>query len=217
MSILKTAIILGSSGLVGSALLQQLLSDQDYSTIKLLVRKPSEIKHSKIEELIVDFKDINSYKHLVQGDILFSCMGTTLKNAKSKAAQYEVDFTYQYQTAKAAAENGVKTYVLISSIGASLNSSTFYLKMKGELEEVVKSLPFQQINIMRPGPLGGNRKEFRLGEVLSFPILKLFNAIGLFRKYRIIDVEIVARAMINSTKVNSNKINVFESEQMFTM
>lgn len=214
---MKTALILGSSGLVGSALLQQLLRDRDYSTIKLLVRKPSEIKHSKIEELIVDFKDINSYKHLVTGDILFSCMGTTLRNAKSKAAQHEVDFTYQYQTAKAAAENGVKTYVLISSIGASPNSSTFYLKMKGELEEAVKSLPFQQINIMRPGPLGGNRKEFRLGEVLSFPILKLFNAIGLFRKYRIIDVEIVAKAMINSTKVNSNKINVFESEQMFTM
>ncbi len=214
---MKTAIILGSSGIVGTALLQQLITDEAYSKIKILVRKPSEIKHPKIEEIIVDFKNINSYQHLVVGDILFSCMGTTLKNAKSKAAQYEVDFTYQFQTAKAAAENGVKTYVLISSIGASAKSSTFYLRMKGELEEAVKPLPFQQINIARPGPLGGNRKEFRISEVLSFPILKFFNGLGLFKKYRIIDVEIVAKAMMNSTKQNENKWNVFESEEMFTI
>ncbi len=214
---MKTAIILGSSGLVGAAILQQLINDDNYSKIKILVRKPSEIKHTKIEEIIVDFKNINSYQHLVVGDILFSCMGTTLKNAKSKAAQYEVDFTYQFQTAKAAAENGLKTYVLISSIGASAKSSTFYLRMKGELEEAVKHLPFQQINIMRPGPLGGNRKEFRISEVLSFPILKFFNGLGLFKKYRIIDAEIVAKAMMNSIKQNDNKLNVFESEQMFLM
>ena len=89
--------------------------------------------------------------------------------------------------------------------------------MKGELEEAVKPLPFQQINIMRPGPLGGNRKEFRISEALSFPILKFFNALGLFKKYRIIDVEIVAKAMINSIKQNENKLNVFESEKMFLM
>ncbi|MFZ9956523.1 MAG: NAD(P)H-binding protein [Flavobacteriales bacterium] len=214
---MKTAIILGSSGLVGTALLQQLIKDDSYSNIKILVRKPSEIKHSKIEEIIVDFKNIESYKQLVVGDILFSCMGTTLQNAKSKATQYEVDFTYQFQTAKAAAENGVKEYVLISSIGASAKSNNFYLRMKGELEEAVRSLPFKQINIMRPGPLGGNRKEFRLGEALSFPILKFFNALGLFKKYRIIDVEIVAKAMINSTKQNQNKWNIYESNEMFTM
>ncbi len=214
---MKTAIILGSSGLVGAALLQQLIKDDSYSKIKVLVRKPSEIKHPKIEEIIVDFKEIDSYKQLVIGDILFSCMGTTIKNAKSKAAQYEVDFTYQFQTAKAAAENGVKTYVLISSIGASAKSNNFYLRMKGELEEAVKPLPFQQINIMRPGPLGGNRKEFRISEALSFPILKFFNALGLFRKYRIIDVKIVAKAMINSIKQNENKLNVFESEEMFVI
>jgi uncharacterized protein YbjT (DUF2867 family) len=214
---MKTAIIIGASGLVGNALLQQLIKDDSYSKIKILVRKPSGVKHAKIEEIIVDFKNIDSYKQLVMGDILFSCMGTTLKNAKSKAAQYEVDFTYQFQTAKAAAENGVKEYVLISSIGASAESNNFYLRMKGELEEAVKPLPFEQINIMRPGPLGGNRKEFRLAEALSFPIIKALNAMGLFRKYRIIDVKIVAKAMINSTKKNDNKWNVFESEQMFLM
>jgi len=212
---MKTAIILGSSGLVGTALLQQLIKDEAYSKIKILVRKPSEITHPKIEQITVDFKNIDSYQHLVTGDILFSCMGTTRKNAKSKTAQYEVDYTYQYQTAKAAAENGVNSYVLVSSIGANAKSGNFYLKMKGELEEAVKALPFQQINIMRPGPLGGNRKEFRLVEALSFPIIKALNAIGLFKKYRIIDVEIVAKAMINSSKQNQNKCNVFESEEMF--
>ena len=122
------------------------------------------MQHAKLQERIVNFDAVPEWKALLTGDVLFSSLGTTLKQAGSKEAQYKVDFTYQYNIAKAAADNGVSQYVLVSSAGASPQSRIFYSRMKGELEEAVKTFSFPHITILQPGILQGERDEFRLGE-----------------------------------------------------
>ena len=116
---MKTAIVIGATGLVGSALTSQLLEHPEFSGVKVFVRRSTHLSHQKLREHIVDFDKIDDWKHLLQGDVLFSAMGTTLNKAGSKAAQYRIDYTYQYNVAAAAASNGVPAYVLISSAGAS--------------------------------------------------------------------------------------------------
>ena len=125
----KTAIIIGATGLVGNNLLQQLLLDNDFSSVKIFVRRATGISHSKLKEFIIDFDKLELSKSDISGDVLFSCMGTTLKQAGSKSMQYKVDFTYQYQFAKLADENGVPDYLLISAASSSSKSKIFYSRM----------------------------------------------------------------------------------------
>ncbi len=152
---MKTAIIVGASGLIGKSLVRKLLEDNRYKSVKVFVRRSINISNSKLAELIVDFDKITDWKNKITGDELYSAMGTTIKKAGSKEAQYKIDVTYQYEFAKAAAENGVKSYFLVSSSGANAKSKLFYMKIKGELEEKVKLLPFNKIRIFRPSLLLG--------------------------------------------------------------
>jgi uncharacterized protein YbjT (DUF2867 family) len=138
----KTAIVIGATGLVGSHLMRYLLEDDRYGLVKVFARRAVHLENAKLEKYIVDFERIESWRDEVTGDELFSALGTTRKQAGSKDAQYVVDFTYQYEVAKAAAENGVGTYVLVSSAGSDAGSRFFYTRMKGELEDAVRSLPF---------------------------------------------------------------------------
>jgi uncharacterized protein YbjT (DUF2867 family) len=154
---------------------------------------------------------------LVRGDILFSTLGTTLKQAGSKEAQYRVDFTYQHDAAKAAAENGVGTYVLVSSAGASSKSFVFYSKMKGELEAAVRKLPFKRIGIIRPGLLSGHRTEHRSGEKLAITVLNVLHHLPGLGGQKPIDVSIVARAMINACFSQREKVRVYELKQVFAL
>ena len=139
---MKTAVVIGATGLVGSELVALLLADSRFETVKVFVRRSTGRQHPKLEEHLVNFDAVETWKEQLTGDVLFSAMGTTLKQAGSKDAQYKIDYTYQYNVAKAAAENGVPQYVLISSAGASPKSRIFYSRMKGELEESVKKLTF---------------------------------------------------------------------------
>ncbi|MFT3753756.1 MAG: NAD(P)H-binding protein [Paludibacter sp.] len=154
---MKKAIVIGGTGLVGTQLIKQLTEDSNYSEIISLVRRPSGVFHPKLNEQVIDFDQPDSWKALVTGDVLFSTLGTTIAQAKTKAAQYKVDFTYQYNVAQIAAANGVSSYVLISSAGADSKSKVFYTNMKGELEDGVKLLPFKVTSIIRPGQLAGER------------------------------------------------------------
>lgn len=203
---MKKAIILGATGMVGAALLEQLLASDDYSEIVIFVRRKSGITHSKLTEYVVDFDRPEDWKALVSGDVLFSALGTTLAVAGSKENQYKVDFTYQYVFAKTAFENGVSDYVLVSSAGASAKAATFYLKMKGELDEAVQQLKFRSVSILRPGQLYGNRKENRVAEKMAIQFMFGLNKIGLFRKYRPIHASEVARAMQKMALEQKNQI-----------
>ena len=130
----KTAIVIGATGLVGQELVKQLIATDEYSKIKLFVRKSIHFDSSKIEIHQVNFDQINDWKDTINGDTIFCCLGTTLKKAKTKEVQFKIDHTYTLLTVKAALINGCKTVVLVSSLGANLKSSNFYLATKGQLE-----------------------------------------------------------------------------------
>ncbi|OIP00396.1 MAG: hypothetical protein AUJ98_07565 [Bacteroidetes bacterium CG2_30_33_31] len=219
MTIKRNAIVLGATGLVGRKLVELLVNDESFSNIKLIVRRNSGFSHPKIQEEIVDFNNINSYKSILNGDILFSCMGTTLKQAGGKKEQYKVDFTYQYEVAKAASENRVADYVLVSSASASYKSNFFYTKTKGELEEAIKKLPFIHINIIRPSVLMGKREQSRAGEIFGANLINfLGKLIPPLKKYRGIKAEEVALALINSQKLASdNKLQIYELAEVFEL
>ena len=192
----KVANIIGSTGLVGHQLLIQLLDHPEFEKVRIFVRRASGISHPKLEEQIIDFDFPESWKHLVKGDVLFSTLGTTIKTAKTKENQYRVDFTYQYEFAKVASENGVSAYLLVSSLGANPKSSVFYSRMKGELEDAVAKLPFRKLVIIRPSILDGDRQEKRAGEKVGL-ILSRFVTRFILKVYKPTPVNLLASKMIS--------------------
>jgi len=214
---MKKAIVIGATGMVGTQLIQLLINNDEYSEIVSLVRRASGVKNPKLNEQIINFDQPEEWRNYVKGDVLFSCLGTTIKQAKTKKEQYKVDFTYQYITAKFAAENKTEQYVLISSAGAKSNSKTFYLKMKGELEDIVHSLPFEYISILKPGLLVGSRIRIRFGEKIGYLILKGLNKLGLFKRYKPIQAENVAKAMIMAVNVKINCVYALDEVYKLTV
>ncbi len=207
------AIVLGATGMVGAALLKQLLASDEYTSVSIFVRRPTHLKHAKLTEFVVDFDNIDSWKNLIQGDVLFSSLGTTLAVAGSKANQFKVDYTYQYEMAKTASENAVKSLVLVSSAGAKATSGNFYLSMKGKLDDAVRQLPFETVNILRPGQLYGDRQQKRTMEKAAVKLMFLINRIGLLGKYRPIHANEVANAMLRV--VRSQKSGVYTLDELF--
>ena len=197
---MKKAIVIGATGMVGSQLIQLLIENKEYSEIVSLVRRESGVKDPKLKEYIINFDEPEKWSNYVTGDVLFSALGTTIGQAKTKAAQYKVDVTYQLTVAQIAAKNGIPLYVLISAAGANPKSNNFYLKMKGELEKSIHTLPFETISILRPGLLAGNRIQNRPTEKISFIILNALNKLGLFKRYRPIQASLVAEAMDKASK-----------------
>lgn len=197
------ALIIGATGATGKNLVQQLLNDPDYTAVDVFVRKPLGIFNAKLNIHVVNFNEPDQWKNLVTGDVAFSCLGTTLKDAGSKDAQWKVDYDYQYNFAKAAKENNVEDFILVSAYGADSKSKIFYSRMKGELENAVRQLHFNKITIFKPGML--ERKDsVRNGEVLGGRIIKFANKIGLLESHKPLPTEVLAKAMINSSKIKSN-------------
>lgn len=192
---MKTAIIIGATGLVGSTLVKQLLESQAYSKIVLLLRKPLNISHSKLIQEVIDFDKLDASK--IVGDDLFCAMGTTLKKAGSKEAQYKIDCTYPYEIGKIAKANGVKQFILVSAVGANFDSSNFYLRTKGDLEKKIQSLNFHNFVSVRPSMLLGNREEHRLGEKIGTVLSNILSPLlfGSLRKYHGVEASDVAKSM----------------------
>ena len=214
---MKTALLIGATGLVGSALTGLLLEDNRFDKLKIFARRTTGIQHAKLEEYLVDFDKIEDWKQLLTGDVLFSTMGTTLNKAGSKEAQYKIDFTYQYEVAKAAVANGAGQYVLVSSAGASARSRFFYPRIKGELEEAVKTFSKAHIHVLQPGILSGGRKEFRLGERIGVGLLSVLHHIPGLKKYRPVRAQTVARAMINASFRQHEKVEAWAFEKVFDL
>ena len=212
---MKKAIVIGATGMVGTQLIELLLKSENYSEIISFVRRPSSVSHPKLNEQIVDFDKPEKWSDLIVGDVLFSTMGTTLAKAKNKDAQFNVDYNYQYWVANFAAKNGVPNYVLVSSAGANSKSSAFYMKMKGQLEDTVKTLPFKVISILQPGQLAGDRTEKRLGEKIGLSVMYGLNKIGLFERYKPIQGIEVAQAMINAAE--KTKSETYALDKVFEL
>ncbi len=193
------AIIIGATGATGSDLLQLLLNDSDYEQIDIFVRRAPNFAHPKLKSHIVDFDSIASWKQLIKGDILFSCLGTTLKAAGSKDNQFTVDYTYQYEFAKAAKENQVAQYVLVSSAFSSSKSPFFYTKIKGKLEDDVKLLGFSKLIIFN-APMLLRKGTDRLSEKITIRIFNFLSRIGIGKKHQPLPTEQLAKAMLQSVK-----------------
>jgi uncharacterized protein YbjT (DUF2867 family) len=198
-------------------LVDQLLNDDRFSTIRIFVRRSIGRQHPNLQEHVISFDKPEDWRDLVTGDVLFSTLGTTLKHAGSKEAQYKVDFTYQYQFAQIAAGNGVTSYVLVSSAGANEKASFFYMRMKGELDGAVQKLPFERTRIIRPGMLIGDRQQIRMGEKIGAAALGLLNRFGILKSQRPIDAAIVAKAMISAAMDMEQGSKIYTLEEVFQL
>jgi len=172
------ALVIGATGATGKDLVNQLCQDSDFDEIDIFVRRRSDFHHEKVKAHLVDFDHPEEWKHLVKGDVAFSCLGTTLKSAGSKENQKVIDYDYQFNFAKAAKENNVQDYILVSAYGANPDSKIFYSRIKGELEEAVKNLKFEKTTIFRPGMLERKNTD-RNGEVFGLKTIKFLNKFGL--------------------------------------
>lgn len=214
---MRTAIVIGATGLVGMQLVKLLLRDTRFENVKIFVRRSSGVVHGKLEEHVVDFDDIDSWKKQLTGDVLYSALGSTLRKAGSKEEQYKIDYTYQYKIAKIAANNDVKEYVLISAAGSHPDARVFYSRMKGELERDIQKLPFETIHIIRPGILTGIRPDARAAERIGAGVMRLLSVIPGLQGWKPIKGEEVAQAMINATFRHVVGIHTYSTDQVFKL
>jgi uncharacterized protein YbjT (DUF2867 family) len=211
----KTALLFGASGLVGNHLLNQLISNNNYSKIKLFVRSTIDISDPKIEIIQTDFNNLENHKEDIIGDDCFFCIGTTKKNSPDKNEYRRVELDVPKEIAQIAKSNSVNSFVFVSSGYADPKSSGDYLKFKGEVEEELKKLNFPKLGIMRPSFLLGDRKEKRVGEKIGIFVFKLLSPLflGPLKKMKPIHSATVAKAMIAITQNDSSK-TIFESNEI---
>lgn len=200
------AIIIGATGLVGNLILKEVISDNDFSEVRIFVRKSTGIINPKLKEIISPMNDISALSSEIQGDVLFNALGTTIKKAGSKEEQQRIDRDLPVAFAKIAAENGVKMMINVSSVGASLKGG-FYLKTKAEMENGTMKFFPKSVFHFRPGLLAGNRKEFRFAEKIASGVMKIIDPImiGSLKKYRSMPVEKLAKAMVRLSKNPAGK------------
>ena len=201
------ALVIGATGAVGKDLVQLLLADDSFERVDIFVRREVKISSAKLIVHVVDFDHPETWADQLKGNVLFSCMGTTIKAAGSQEAQWKVDYTYQYEAAKTAKANGVNTYVLVSSVGANAKSKIFYTRMKGALDDAVQELGFKGCFILRPPSLIRKGSD-RFGEKVGIVALKAFNAIGLLRKYTPMPTEVLAATMIDLAKSGRQGVEI---------
>lgn len=210
------ALIIGATGATGSALLTQLLADEKFSQVSIFVRKPVAVKHEKLIVHVIDFDKIDDYHDKMTGDVLFCCLGTTLKDAGSQDAQWKIDYTYQYEFAKLAKHGGIKHLVLVSSAFADAKARGFYVRMKGQLEQDVMALGFERLSIFRPPSLIRPNTD-RLSEKIALPIIKTLNAIGLIKNMRPMAVETLAGVLITAAKHPPTDVQILEAKDIWQM
>lgn len=211
----KVAIVLGATGLVGSALVNHLSACPEFKKIYALTRRPVNFPMANVKNHIIDFDDLNKDQDAFRGDILFSCLGTTKKKAGSIAAQRKVDVQYQFDAAKLAAANAVQHYLLVSSSGANAKSYHPYLNMKGVLEDKIKQLDFKRISIFQPSLLLGNRPETRFGEHVAGIVLPVVCRLPGFKKFRPISGQQVAKKMVSVSLQPGPRLEFFKTDQIF--
>lgn len=215
----QTAVVIGATGLTGSHLVTLLLHDDRFSKVKVLLRTPSLKQRPGLEPIIVDFNDEEGLAQALTGDALFCCIGTTIRQAGSQQKFREVDFDIPVRCATIARRQGMKQFLLMSSIGASAISKNFYLRTKGETENAVMALAFPGYHIFRPSVLVGLRKDFRLGEWFGYILTGLFYflLLGKWKKYRSIKASNVALGMLYAAANKPDGAHIYESDKIREM
>lgn len=209
------AVLIGVTGMVGNYLLEELLADPWFDSVRVLVRRPYEPTHPKLEKMLVDFNDKDSVLVALNDcDVAFCTIGTTQKKVKGdKAAYRKVDYDIPVNLARFCNMTGCKKFILVSAVGANAKSSNFYLKLKGEVEEAVKTQGLQSVHIMRPSFLLGERKENRTGEKIAKAVMLTFSFL-VPSKYKAIHGRDVAKAMVKAAKDSRVGNYIYEYREM---
>lgn len=213
---MKTAIVAGATGAIGKALLYQLIEDNRYLKIIALSRKPITVKHHKLSNVIVDFDKLQ-LTHEHGADDVFCCLGTTIKQAGSQEAFYKIDHDCVVNFAKQCKQLGATQFILVTAMGANADAAIFYNKVKGETELSVANVGFKTFITVRPSLLLTKRNEFRLGEAIMQPVMRLlqFVFVGPLKQYKAIKVETVAAAMRYYANTNLTGKHVFLNDKLF--
>jgi uncharacterized protein YbjT (DUF2867 family) len=214
---MKTALVVGATGAVGKALVYQLIEDKSYARILVLSRKPLTIKHHKLSVVMVNFDTLADYSEQMVADDVFCCLGTTIKVAGSKAAFYKIDHDYVVDVARICKQKGAQQFILVTAMGADVNSAIFYNKVKGEVEQHIADLRYDTFITVRPSLLLTNRSEFRFGEWIAQVMMKYtrFLFVGPLKKIKAIPVETVAKAMRHYANKNLKGNHVFTNDTLF--
>ena len=209
-------VIAGASGLVGSKLLDILLQGNDYQYVTILVRKELPVSNSKLKQIITDFAKLEEVADEINGDALFSCLGSTRKKTPDLAVYRKIDHDYPLQIAEIAKRNGMQRCHLVSSMGANASSSNFYTKMKGEIEDDIQKVGLPCLHIYRPSQITGNRKENRPLERVFIATMNVLNPllVGSLRNFRSIPAETIARAMYKQSLIKQEGVFIHLSEQI---
>ena len=213
-------LIAGASGMVGRELTQLCMNEPRIDTIFLLVRKDLKIEHDKIRQIIVDYETISEKDIPDRLDAVYCCLGTTIKKAKTKASFRKVDFEYVVELANLAKYKKANKFFAITAMGANRKSSMFYNRVKGETEDyLMNDLHMDNVFILRPALLLGNRDEFRIGERMATLVMKLINVlfIGNLRIYKAIPAKTVAKAMLNLSKMEESGKRILLNDALFTL
>lgn len=209
----KVALIVGTTGLIGSQLLELLLAEDHYTKLIAVSRKPLALIHPKLENLIVDFNLLSEYAISLKADDVFCCLGTTMKQAGSEAAFRKVDFEYPLEIARITHAAGASQFLLITALGANKKSSIFYNKVKGEIELAIGDVAFKTYHIFRPSFLQGDRAEKRMVEQSTNVFFNIFGFL-VPKKYKAIDSTKVARAMLAKAKEGKQGAFIHESDAL---
>ncbi len=216
-----TAVVLGATGLTGNLLLHELLKDKDFKIVRILVRRNVNIAHPKLQQEIVNFDDIDDYSNKFgEGDVIFSCIGTTQKKVKGDKILYKkIDFDIPVDAARIGISKNFKKFLIVSAIGANATASNFYLRLKGKTENAIKEYPFKSIGIFQPSIINGNRIENRIFEKIAQAIMGLisFSFFGPLEKYKAIGADNIARAMVNESKQKKSGVHYYRYNEMIDL
>lgn len=216
-----TAVVLGATGLTGNLIVEELLNHDDFKTVRILGRRKLDMVHPKLEQYTVDFNNLEDYSNKFgEGDVIFSCIGTTQKKVKGDKELYrKIDYDIPVNGALIAVSKGFKRFLLVSSVGANEKSSNFYLRLKGETESSLKKIRFDMLGIFQPSILNGSRPEVRMGEKITQGILEIisFLFIGPLKKYHPIGANNVAKAMIYAALKSPDGVNYYTYQEMMDL
>ena len=216
---MKKALILGATGLIGSHVVGGLLDHPSYEEIRVVTRSRIPVDHPKLHQTVIDFDDLSDYEDCFDVDELFICLGTTMKQAGSREAFYQVDFKYVVEAAKLAKKCHVPTVLVVSAMGADSDSMFFYSRVKGNMENELRNLGLHCLKIFQPSLLLGERSELRLGEKIGEYAYRIFGLamIGKWKKLKPIHAETVANAMIKEAQQGGSVIITYTSEEIAVM
>ncbi|HYG59706.1 MAG TPA: oxidoreductase [Symbiobacteriaceae bacterium] len=215
----RTALVAGSTGLVGGELVKCLLDSPAYRQVTVLVRRPLDLHHPRLVQQTVDFDHLSQYAAAFQVNDLYSCLGTTRRKTPNQEAYRRVDLEYPLAMARLGKEQGAVRFMLVSSMGADAGSAIFYNRLKGEAEQALEAVGLPALHIFRPSLLLGDRQEFRFGERIAVALSPLYAPlmVGGLRKLRPIHARTVARAMIKAALEGENGQHVYESDLIAAM